>query len=97
MWALAVDLVYNGIRNFFDVAIVASTDTDLAPALEAICELHRAWGKPRVEVASWSPTRKRLSVKGAKIWCHWLSNTEYRSVQDQTVYVPLDEEETQPT
>jgi uncharacterized LabA/DUF88 family protein len=37
--ALAVDLVFNAARRYYDVAVVASTDTDLVPALEAVCEL----------------------------------------------------------
>jgi hypothetical protein len=85
--SLAVDLVIGGARRFYDVAIVVSTDTDLAPALEAVCDLQRAWGTPRVEVASWKPTQKRLRVDGFAIWCHWLDQADYESVHDPTNYV----------
>lgn len=82
---LAVDLLYNGVRHNHDIAIVASTDTDLVPALEAVCDLRRAWGKPRLEVVAWfNPAdRKRLSVAGYKVWCHQLSKAHYESVQDK--------------
>lgn len=85
---LAVDLLYNGYRHNYEIAIVASTDTDLVPALEAVCDLRRAWGKPRLEVVSWvNPNdRKRLSVAGHNVWCHWLTESHYVSVQDKTDY-----------
>lgn len=84
--SLAVDLVFGAARRSYDLAVVASTDTDLVPALEAVCDLHRAWGTPRVEVASWKPTGKRLRVDGHGVWCHWLTEDDYLSVQDTTVY-----------
>jgi uncharacterized LabA/DUF88 family protein len=34
--ALAVDLLYHAYRRDYDIAVVASTDTDLVPALEGI-------------------------------------------------------------
>jgi uncharacterized LabA/DUF88 family protein len=88
--ALAVDLVYGAAKSLYDVAIVASTDTDLLPALEAVCNLHRAWGRPKVEVAAWQPTtstpRKRLSVRDHNVWCHWLTEDDYLAVRDPTNY-----------
>jgi NYN domain len=84
--ALAVDLVFNAARRFYDVAVVASTDTDLMPALEAVCELRRAWGKPQLEVTCWSPLTKRLRVDGYSLWCHRLGRSDYESVRDKTNY-----------
>lgn len=84
--SLAVDLVFGAARRLYDVAVVASTDTDLVPALEAVCDLQRAWGTPKVEVASWKPTGKRLRVDGHGVWCHWLTEEDYLGVQDTTVY-----------
>ncbi len=85
--ALAVDVVFNAARNFYDVGIVVSTDTDLCPALEAVCDLNRAWGKPRVELAAWRPCRKRLTVPGYSLWTHVLEQSDYTAVADPTVYV----------
>jgi hypothetical protein len=71
----------------YDIGIVMSTDTDLVRALEAVCDLQRAWGTPRVEVASWGPTKKRLRVDGFMVWCHWLDENDYQAVRDQTSYL----------
>ncbi|HWC13678.1 MAG TPA: NYN domain-containing protein [Actinomycetota bacterium] len=85
--ALAVDLVFGAARRLYDVGVVVSTDTDLVPALEAVCELQRAWGTPTIEVVSWGPTRKRLRVDGYSVWCHWLDKDDYESVRDNSIYV----------
>src|SRR6266508_546274 len=84
--ALAVDLVFNASRRYYDAAVVASTDTDLVPALEAVCELRRAWGEPQVEVTCWSPLTKRLRVDGRALWCHQLDQADYEAVRDRTNY-----------
>jgi uncharacterized LabA/DUF88 family protein len=84
--ALAVDLVFNAARRCYDVAVVASTDTDLLPALEAVCELRRAWGEPQLEVACWSPLTKRLRVHGYTIWCHRIDRSDYEAIRDKTNY-----------
>jgi uncharacterized LabA/DUF88 family protein len=85
--ALAVDLVFNGARRNYDVGIVVSTDTDLVPALEAVCQLKRAWGAPRVEVACWQVLRKRLRVPSEPIWGHYLEEADYQLVRDTRSYV----------
>jgi hypothetical protein len=86
--ALAVDLVLMAIRREYDVGIVMSTDTDLKPALEKVEGLG---GNPfpRCEVAAWSSpggTPSRLSLPGRRIWCHWLTVDDYRSVADPCNY-----------
>jgi uncharacterized LabA/DUF88 family protein len=86
--SLAVDLVFGAARRFYDIGVVVSTDTDLVPALEAVCDLQRAWGTPRIEVASWKPTGKRLRVDGRAVWCHWLDESDYLAVQDKKAYAP---------
>jgi uncharacterized LabA/DUF88 family protein len=84
--ALAVDLVFNGARRFYDVAVVASTDTDLLPALEAVYELRRAWGEPQLEVTCWSPLTKRLRLEGQTLWCHLFDQADYDTIRDRTNY-----------
>jgi hypothetical protein len=49
---LAIDLVRLGLDDAFDVAVVASADTDLVPALEFVAQ--RCEGK-QVETATWAP------------------------------------------
>jgi uncharacterized LabA/DUF88 family protein len=85
--ALAVDFVRLGLRGDYDVGIIFSTDTDLEPALEAMEEL-RGDPFPRCEVAAWQTRRpgSRLSISGAHIWCHWLSEADYRKAHDPTDY-----------
>lgn len=84
--ALAVDLVYHGIRQNYRVAIVASTDTDLVPALVAVCEQRRAWHKVDLEVVGFEGVPKRLRVDGEHIRCHYLSLDEFQRVEDRTDY-----------
>lgn len=79
------------VRGDYDVGVILSTDTDLKPALEAVISLG---GNPRCEVAAFTnPTgySRRLSVKGTRIWCHWLDEVEYQAVADSTDYnIPPD-------
>ncbi|MEX0833420.1 MAG: NYN domain-containing protein [Actinomycetota bacterium] len=97
--ALATDLVFHCAQRSFDRAIVVSTDTDLLPAIEISCDQQRNHDGPWIEVMSWygtfpdpaeQLTRKRLSCKdkatGRDIWCHWIDEAKYQSVQDLTDY-----------
>lgn len=85
--ALAVDFVAMALLGEYDVGILFSTDTDLKPALEAVVSL-AGTPYPRAEVTAWSfPERRhspRLSVKGMKLWCHWLGLDDYEAVADRT-------------
>ena len=83
--ALAIDFVACAIEGKYDVGVIASTDTDLIPALEFVQRFAR---RCRVEVAAWtSPkSRSRLSIPRSSLWCHWLDRTDYDSVADPTDY-----------
>jgi uncharacterized LabA/DUF88 family protein len=83
---IAVDLVTLAIDNAYDVAVLASADTDLIPALEYVTK--RLAPVKRVEVVSWrSPAvRGRLSVPGLNVWCHWLDEAKYQALADSTDY-----------
>ncbi|HED65255.1 MAG TPA: NYN domain-containing protein [Planctomycetes bacterium] len=84
--ALAVDLVMGAVKDWYDVAIVMSRDTDLKPAMEAVLdELHGF----RVEVAAWTMQNARagrLSLPGRRLWCHWLDEDDYAHVRDDHDY-----------
>jgi uncharacterized LabA/DUF88 family protein len=84
--ALAVDLVAMAIDDEYDVGIVASTDSDLRPALEYVLRKFR--DIRQVEVTSWRSDShmSRLSVPGALIWCHRLYRQHYDAVADLTDY-----------
>lgn len=84
--ALAIDCVAFAIDKAYDVGVIASTDSDLKPALEYV---HRKFsGSARAEVMNWrSPTSsRRLSLRGINIWCHWLDRTDHNQVADPTDY-----------
>lgn len=83
--ALAIDFVAYAIEDRYDVGVIASTDTDLVPALEFV---RRFVPQRRLEVTAWtSPrSRSRLSIPHASIWCSWLDRTDYDSVADPMEY-----------
>lgn len=88
--ALAVDVATMAADKAYDVAIVCSLDTDLHPAFEYVLDKQRAWGKPRIETAAWTrpgefPNR-RLSLRGAAMFCHWVDQAAYTAVQDLRDY-----------
>lgn len=84
---IAIDMVLMAIQDELDVAILASTDTDLKPALEAFFILSFGRAK-RVEVAAWRKGgfAKRLSVSGEHVWCHYLDEATYQSLRDYRDY-----------
>jgi hypothetical protein len=87
--ALAVDLVRSGlVERRFDVGIVASTDTDLLPALEAVIDSPVAGvsRRSRIEVMTWAPNRRQLHARSTRIWCHRLDRRQYERVRDRTNY-----------
>ena len=83
--SLALDFLLMAVRDEYDVGVLMSTDTDLKPALEAVAEL----GTARPEVAAWSTAShhsRRLSIATKRLWCHWLSDTDYLDIQDTRDY-----------
>jgi hypothetical protein len=83
---LATDLVLMAARDEFDVAVLFSRDTDLLPAIEAVLEIK---GGGSCEVAAWTDgvkERGRLRIDGRPLWCHYLNEEHYRSVEDLTDY-----------
>ncbi|MEN3361570.1 MAG: hypothetical protein V7637_5552 [Mycobacteriales bacterium] len=86
--ALAIDYVVMAVRGEYDVGILMSTDTDLKPALEAVATM-TATDNVRAEVAAWRGAtmgRRLGSVRGRKIWCHWLAEQAYTAIADGTNY-----------
>jgi uncharacterized LabA/DUF88 family protein len=83
---IAVDLVTMAADDEYDIAVLASADTDLVPALEYVTR--RLAPPKRVEVVAWrSPIlRSRLSVPGMNVWCHWLDVAKYQALADPTDY-----------
>ena len=84
--ALAIDFVTMAVDGLYDVGVILSTDTDLIPALEFVHS--RFYGQRHVAVAAWRSrqSRRRLSIPGTNIWCHWLNRDDYDAVADPTDY-----------
>lgn len=83
--AMAIDIVRLADRGAYDVAIICSADTDLAPAVEDVIDTHP---DVTVEVAGWRSERyrQRLSLRGRNLWCHWLTSADYERVRDDSDY-----------
>ena len=84
--ALAIDFVTMAVYGLYDIGVIVSTDTDLVPALEFVRS--RFAGEGHVAVAAWRSrhSRRRLSIPGSNVWCHWLSRDDYDAVADTTNY-----------
>lgn len=84
---IAIDMVAMAIRNQLDIAILASTDTDLKPALEAFYVLPFSSPK-QVEVAAWRKEgfARKLGVAGNHCWCHFLDAQAYEPLRDHRDY-----------
>jgi uncharacterized LabA/DUF88 family protein len=83
---LAVDFTRSALLRLADVLILASRDTDLAPALELAMEIPDG---PTVEVCNWAGTgRLRLGSRSRRPdpWCVFLDEAAYRASLDTRVY-----------
>jgi uncharacterized LabA/DUF88 family protein len=86
---LAIDFVVMAVKGEYDVGVVFSADTDLVPALDAVCDLSGVDG-PVARVANWDgPNYKKRCIRpsgkrdAAPVW---LSMQHYNSVKDLTRY-----------
>ena len=82
---MALDIAIGATKDSYDVAIVATADTDFLPAVE-----HALAVRKRVETATWwapkSP-RGQLKVPNRNIWNHNLDRSKFDSVRDDTDYL----------
>jgi uncharacterized LabA/DUF88 family protein len=84
---IAIDAVMRAINRELDVAVLASTDTDLRPVLEAFHVLPLD-PQPIIETAAWSSERlsKKLQIPGHHVWTHFLHDGDYRRLRDSRDY-----------
>jgi uncharacterized LabA/DUF88 family protein len=80
--AIAVDLVTMGMDRGYDVAVLFSSDTDLLPAVETVIRRHLG----HIELATWSGANRLRFPNSQLPWCHFVSEAEYRTIEDQTDY-----------
>ena len=81
---MALDIAIGARDDAYDVAVVASADSDLVPAIEVALIA----GK-RVETAMWrSPAdpHRRMRVPGRRLWNHALDASQFGQVRDDTDY-----------
>ena len=81
---MALDIAIGARDNAYDVAVVVSADTDLAPAIEVALDA----GK-RVETAMWwsqERPHRRMKVPGRRLWNHALDASRFAQVRDDTDY-----------
>ena len=78
---IALDIAEGAYNDDYDVIVLMSADSDLAPALERAIQ----HGK-RAEVAAWTSltSRIRLRLPSRNIWCHSLTAAVYQSIHDPT-------------
>lgn len=86
---LSIDAVMMAISDRYDLAILASADSDLMPVAEALLELRGSKHKPAVECIAWkgSGYKQKLGLGGkakATITLCWI--TDYASIEDSTDY-----------
>jgi uncharacterized LabA/DUF88 family protein len=84
---IAIDMITMALRGQLDVAILASTDTDLIPAIESF-HFDPLKDKVTVEVAAWRCAGyvQRLNLPKSHLWCHYLDEDDYKRVADRTAY-----------
>ena len=81
---MALDIAIGARDDRFDVAVVASADSDLVPAIEVALDA----GK-RVETATWYSRRfqrRPLTAAGRRTWNHRLDRQRFEQVRDDTDY-----------
>lgn len=84
---IAIDAVMMAIHGELEVAILATTDTDQRPVLEAFQSLPLD-PTPIIEVSTWKSEsfHKKLQVKGIHVWSHYIEAIEYRTLRDLRDY-----------
>jgi hypothetical protein len=82
---LALDFLTMAQRGEYEVGILFSHDTDLAPVLQMVCDL----GTVETAVVAWEPDDTyghRLRLKGKDVRCHWLNRADYLAARDGRDY-----------
>lgn len=81
---LAIDAMVMAVRGEYDIAIIASADTDLLPVVEGLLALRAMSGTPTVEVIGWRGLSQGLVVPGATV--RWIGDHDFNAVRDHTDY-----------
>jgi uncharacterized LabA/DUF88 family protein len=79
----AIDAMLMAARGEYDVAILATADSDLLPVAEGLMLL-KATGGPDVEVIGWGGVSVKLEVPDVPV--RWIGPLDYKTVRDNTDY-----------
>jgi len=82
---LAIDAVMMAVRREYDVGVIGSCDTDLAPAIEAILDLKHG-AKAAIEVIAWEGRPGRIGVSGVQLVERTVRRTDFDRIRDDTDY-----------
>jgi hypothetical protein len=83
---LAIDVVAKALAGDYDVAIIASCDTDLAPAVELLLELKDRSGTPDVELIAWEGRQSKIGVSGHHLTYREVTRSDFEAVSDPVDY-----------
>jgi uncharacterized LabA/DUF88 family protein len=78
---LAIDAMVMGIRDEYDLAILATADTDLLPVAEGLVVLREKTGKPEVAVVGWAGTSKHLVSPNVPVL--WIGRRDYETCRNR--------------
>lgn len=81
---IAIDFVTKAAANQFDVGVIASCDTDLAPAVEAVLDRPGPGRRPEVELIVWAGRASRIGIPRRTIVYHEIGPAAYLNMQDLT-------------
>jgi uncharacterized LabA/DUF88 family protein len=80
----AIDAMTMGLLGDYDLAILATCDTDLLPVVEGLQILKEKSGTPDVAVIGWAGTSQHLEIPNVPI--RWIGRRDYEVVRDRTDY-----------
>jgi len=83
---LAIDALMKSLTKQFEVAVIASADSDLEPLLTALLALKSRIATPDVEVIAWEGKPYTLRLKGTPLPEREVTTAAYQSIQDLTDY-----------
>jgi uncharacterized LabA/DUF88 family protein len=83
---IAIDALMLAVQRKYDIAVIASCDSDLAPLAEALFELQRLTGAPGVEAIAWNGRGGRIGLRGKQMAYREVDERDYLAMQDITDY-----------
>lgn len=77
---LAIDAMVMALHGEYDLAVLASADTDLLPAVEGLLALKEKHGKPDIAVVGWAGTSQHLNAPDVPV--RWIGRRDYEAVRN---------------